>query len=108
MASVWRSGSQFVKVWNATLSEHYEHLYPRPVWLDKSWQVVWNWTDRNQIHGIPLHHDKCGTYNSRDPITSLSFHHGGGVLTLGLHIGKEPTSMLFHENGDALIMAGDF
>ena len=54
----------------------------RPVWLDKSWQVLWNWNDHNANHGIEPHSDLSFTYSLVDPITSLSFGHGG-VLTLG-------------------------
>ena len=83
------------------------HRDLRPTWLHKSWQVLWNWNDHNQNHGTALHHDKCDAYSSTDPNTSLSFGRGG-VLMLGLHIGREPTRMLFQEDGDALVMARDF
>ena len=78
----------------------------RPTWLDKSWQVVWNWNDHNQGHSISPHSDESSTYSFGDPITSFSFGHGG-VLTLGEK--KAPvTRMLFQQGGDALVMAGEF
>ena len=110
VADGWSSGKEFLKIWNAALARRYEYYFrrrDRPVWLDKSWQLVWNWIDRNRDHGIALHPDNCDTYNSRDPITSLAFGHGG-VLTLGVHIGKPPAPMLFQEDGDVVMMAGQF
>ena len=109
-SSNWTVGNQFARLWDATLLRNYEEFQNRslrPVWLDKSWQALWNWNDHNQGHGIDLHSDKSDTYSSLDPITSLSFGHGG-VLTLGAKIGQPATKMLFQENGDALVMAGEF
>ena len=109
--SLWRSNRQFEKIWNATLLKHcerFENQDRRPIWLTKWWQVLWNWNAHNQNHSIALHQDYCSTYSGDDPITSFSFGHGG-VLTLGLQIGnKEPTKMLFQQESDALIMAGEF
>ena len=79
----------------------------RPIWLDMSWQALWNWNDHMQGHGIDLHSDASRTYRSLDPILSLSFGRGG-VLTLGTHKGRAPSKMLFQEGGDVLVMAGDF
>ena len=74
------------QLWDHTLLKNYQLFQTdrnlRPVWLDKSWQVLWNWNDHNQNHGIELHQDYCKTYSPRDPITSLSFGRGG-VLTSG-------------------------
>ena len=108
-SAVWQSGSRFAKLWDATLMKNFEAFQnrdPRPIWLDKSWQVLWNWNDHNANHGIELHSDICGTYSCVDPIASLSFGRGG-VLTLASKKGPE-TKMLFQEGGDALVMAGDF
>ena len=105
----WVSGQRFQKLWDVTLTKNFAQFQNRdlrPVWLDKSWQVLWNWNDHNANHGIAPHSDFCGTYSSVDPITSLSFGRGG-VLTLGGKKGA-PTKMLFQEGGDALVMAGDF
>ena len=90
-----------------TMSSIRTEEYIRPMWLDKCWQVLWNWNDHNQNHGIALHHDTYQTYKGTDPITSLSFGRGG-VLTLGTHIGRAPTKMLFQQDGDALVMAPGF
>ena len=109
-SNMWKAGSTFEKLWDATLLKNYE-AFPnrqlRPIWLDKSWQALWKWNDHNQGHGIDPHADKSDTYSSSDPIMSLSFGRGG-VLRLGSHKGKAPTRMLFQEDGDALVMAGDF
>ena len=110
-SAVWNTASRFAKLWDATLMKNYSAFQNRdlrPVWLDKSWQVLWNWNDHNANHGIEPHSDLASTYSLRDPITSLSFGHGG-VLTLGTRKKKaEQTKMLFQEGGDVLIMAGDF
>ena len=82
-SKLWKVGTTFEKLWDATLLKNFEMFQNRtlrPIWLDKSWQVLWNWTDRLQGHSIDLHADECATYSSSDPITSLSF---GGLLTLG-------------------------
>ena len=108
-SAMWQAGSRFEKVWDATLMKNYEAFQNRdlrPTWLDKSWQVLWNWNDHNQNHGISPHSDESATYSNVDPITSFSFGHGG-VLTLGPKKGPV-TRMLFQEGGDALVMAGDF
>ena len=109
-SSNWNAGDRFAKLWDATLLKNFETFQNRnlrPIWLDKSWQALWNWNDHNQGHGIDVHADVCSTYSRLDPITSLSFGRGG-VLTLGTSKGKAPTKMLFQEDGDVLIMAGDF
>ena len=109
-SSNWNAGDRFAKLWDATLLKNFEMFQNRnlrPIWLDKSWQALWNWNDHNQGHGIDVHADVCSTYSRLGPITSLSFGRGG-VLTLGTSKGKAPTKMLFQEDGDALIMAGDF
>ena len=110
-SAVWNTASRFAKLWDATLMKNYSAFQNRdlrPVWLDKSWQVLWNWNDHNANHGIEPHSDLSSTYSLHDPITSLSFGHGG-VLTLGTKKKKaEQTKMLFQEGGDVLIMAGDF
>ena len=108
-SAMWQAGSRFEKLWDATLMKNYEAFQNRdlrPTWLDKSWQVLWNWNDHNQNHGISPHSDASATYSNVDPITSFSFGHGG-VLTLGPKKGPV-TRMLFQEGGDALVMAGDF
>ena len=108
-SAMWKAGSRFEKLWDATLMKNYEAFQNRdlrPTWLDKSWQVLWNWNDHNQNHGISPHSDESATYSNVDPITSFSFGHGG-VLTLGPKKGPV-TRMLFQEGGDALVMAGDF
>ena len=108
-SAMWQAGSRFEKLWAATLMKNYEAFQNRdlrPTWLDKSWQVLWNWNDHNQNHGISPHSDASATYSNVDPITSFSFGHGG-VLTLGPKKGPV-TRMLFQEGGDALVMAGDF
>ena len=84
------AGGQFARLWDDTLLKNYEKFQNRdlrPVWLDKSWQALWNWNDHNQGHGIDLHSDYSDTYSSLDPITSLSFGHGG-ALTLGTKKGQ--------------------
>ena len=105
----WTAGGRFEKLWDATLMKNYEAFQNRdlrPTWLDKSWQVLWNWNDHNQGHSISPHSDESATYSFWDPITSFSFGHGG-VLTLGEK--KAPvTRMLFQQGGDALVMAGEF
>ena len=109
-SSNWDAGDRFAKLWDATLLKNFETFRNRnlrPIWLDKSWQAVWNWNDHNQGHGIELHADACGTYNSLDPITSFSFGRGG-VLTLSPFKSQQPSKMLFQENGDALVMSGKF
>ena len=79
----------------------------RPVFGWRS-RALWNWNDHNQGHSIDLHADERTTYRSSDPILSLSFGRGG-VLTLGpCKKGQPPTKMLFQEDGDALVMAGEF
>ena len=108
-SAMWKAGSRFEKLWDATLMKNYEAFQNRdlrPTWLDKSWQVLWNWNDHNKNHGIIPHSDESATYSNVDPITSFSFVHGG-VLTLGPKKGPV-TRMLFQEGGDALVMAGDF
>ena len=108
-SAMWKAGSRFEKLWDATLIKNYEAFQNRdlrPTWLDKSWQVLWNWNDHNKNHGISPHSDESATYSNVDPITSFSFGHGG-VLTLGPKKGPV-TRMLFQEGGDALVMAGDF
>ena len=108
-SSMWNAGNRFEKLWDATLMKNYaafQNRDMRPIWLDKPWQVLWNWNDHNQNHGISPHSDESFTYSNVDPITSLSFGHGG-VLTLGPKKGTV-TKMLFQEGGDALVMAGDF
>ena len=108
-SAMWKAGSRFEKLWDATLMKNYEAFQNRdlrPTWLDKSWQVLWNWNDHNKNHGISPHSDESATYSNVDPITSFSFGHGG-VLTLGPKKGPV-TRMLFQEGGDALVMAGDF
>ena len=85
----------------------FQNQHQRPIWLDKSWQAVWKWNDYLQGHGIQLHADECATYCSRDPITSFSFGRGG-LLTLSSCKAKQPTNMLFQEDGDALVMSGGF
>ena len=108
-SAMWQAGSRFEKLWDATLMKNYEAFQNRdlrPTWLDKSWQVLWNWNDHNKNHGISPHSDESATYSNVDPITSFSFGHGG-VLTLGPKKGSV-TGMLFQEGGDALVMAGDF
>ena len=105
----WTAGGRFEKLWDATLMKNYEAFGNRdlrPTWLDKSWQVVWNWNDHNQGHSISPHSDESSTYSFGDPITSFSFGHGG-VLTLGEKKGPV-TRMLFQQGGDALVMAGEF
>ena len=84
-SAMWNAGSRFEKLWDATLMKNYEAFQNRdlrPTWLDKSWQVLWNWNDHNKNHGISPHSDASATYSNVDPITSFSFGHGG-VLTLG-------------------------
>ena len=108
-SAMWQAGSRFEKLWDATLMKNYEAFQNRdlrPTWLDKSWQVLWNWNDHNKNHGISPHSDASATYSNVDPITAFSFGHGG-VLTLGPKKGPV-TRMLFQEGGDALVMAGDF
>ena len=108
-SAMWQAGRRFAKLWDATLMKNYEAFQNRdlrPTWLDKSWQVLWNWNDHNKNHGISPHSDASATYSNVDPITSFSFGHGG-VLTLGPKKGPV-TRMLFQEGGDALVMAGDF
>ena len=83
--------------------EAFQNRDLRPTWLDKSWQVLWNWNDHNKNHGISPHSDESATYSNVDPITSFSFGHGG-VLTLGPKKGPV-TRMLFQEGGDALVAA---
>ena len=108
-SAMWQAGSRFEKLWDATLMKNYEAFQNRdlrPTWLDKSWQVLWNWNDHDKNHRISPHSDASATYSNVDPITSFSFGHGG-VLTLGPKKGPV-TRMLFQEGGDALVMAGDF
>ena len=109
-SSMWKAGDRFAQLWDATLLQNFKMFRkrtPRPIWLDKTWQAVRNWNDHNQGHGIALHADECSTYTSSDPITSLSFG-CGGVLTLGVKKAQQPTKMLFQQDGDALVMAGEF
>ena len=114
-AEVWGTASKFAKLWDATLARNYAHFqtpHMRPIWLDKTWQVLWNWNDHKQHHHIEPHADLCATYNHLDPIASLSFGHGG-VLTLTSNIKRSktpvgPTKMLYQSDGDALLMAGQF
>ena len=109
-SDMWSTGESFAKLWNVTLQKNFESFVDRsqrPIWLDKTWQAVWNWNDHNQGHGIALHEDECLTYSSSDPITSFSFGHGG-VLTLCDRKAPRPSKMLFQEDGDALVMAGEF
>ncbi len=108
----WDSAGSFAKLWDATLLRNYSAFKNRdlrPLWLEKSWQVLWNWNDHNKGHHIDPHSDAAPTYSPQDPITSLSFGHGG-VLTLSSLNKKKPSQpkMLFQEGGDVLIMAGDF
>ena len=108
-SAMWTAGTRFQKLWDATLMKNYEACPNRdlhPIWLDKSWQVLWNWNDHNQDHSISPHSDESASYSDLDPITSFSFGHGG-VLTLGDKKGSV-TKMLFQQGGDALVMAGDF
>lgn len=108
-SDVWTAGGRFAKLWEATLLENskiFGKQTARPIWLDKTWQAVWNWNDHNQGHGIVLHADESETYSSLDPITSLSFGRGG-VLTLSAKK-SQAFKMLFQEDGDALVMAGNF
>ena len=108
-SDMWATGERFAKLWNVTLQKNFESFgdrRKRPIWLDKTWQAVWNWNDHNQGHGIALHPDECDTYCSSDPITSFSFGHGG-VLTLSDRKAAA-SKMLFQADGDALVMAGDF
>ena len=108
-SDIWKAGGRFAKLWEATLLENLKMFgkqTPRPIWLDKTWQAVWNWNDHNQGHGIVLHADESETYSSLDPITSLSFGRGG-VLTLSAKK-SQAFKMLFQEDGDALVMAGNF
>ena len=109
-SSNWNAGERFAKLWDATLLKNFatfDNRNLRPIWLDKSWQAVWNWNDRNQGHGIALHADACDTYSSLDPITSFSFGRGG-VLTLLSFKSQQASKMLFQENGDAFVMSGKF
>lgn len=98
------------KLWDATLLKHFDAFQDRalrPIWQNKSWQAVWNWNDHNQGHGIALHADECTTYRSSGPIASLSFGRGG-VLTLSSFKSQQASKMLFQENGDALVLSGEF
>eukprot|EP00438_Fugacium_kawagutii_P030131 Skav207857 [mRNA] locus=scaffold3511:13879:14532:+ [translate_table: standard] len=110
-SAAWKAGGQFAKIWDATLVRNYDMFRSRefrPIWLDIAWQVFWNWNEHNQGHGIEPHPDESELYSWLDPITSLSFGHGG-VLTLGSNLkGKQMTKMLFQESGDAMVMAGEF
>ena len=108
-SDMWATGERFAELWNVTLQKNFASFRDRrqrPIWLDKTWQAVWNWNDHNQGHGIALHPDECDTYSSSDPITSFSFGHGGVLL---LSDRKAAASkMLFQADGDALVMAGEF
>ena len=109
-SDMWINGRNFARLWDATLLSNFacfQNRDLRPVWLNKSWQVLWNWNDHMQGHSIDPHVDYAETYSSLDPIVSLSFGRGG-VLTLGPKKGGRPTKMLFQEDGDALVMAGAF
>ena len=106
---LWKSGKCFAEMLDATLQRNVQSLASsgQPVWLQKSWQAVWNLNDHNEHHQIDLHQDRCSTYSYGDPITSFSFGHGG-VLTLSSATRKANETMLFQEHGDVLIMAGKF
>ena len=109
-SSMWAAGDRLAELWDATLLKNFKMFKDskqRPIWLDKSWQAVWNWNDHNQGHGIHLHQDICDTYSSSDPITSFSFGRGG-VLTLSSSQSQQASKMLFQEHGDVLVMAGEF
>ena len=109
-SSMWTDGDCFAKLWDATLLKNFDAFQDRalrPIWQNKSWQAVWNWNDRNQGHGIALHADECTTYRSSGPITSFSFGRGG-VLTLSSFKSQQASKMLFQENGDALVLSGEF
>ena len=82
-SAMWKAGSRFEKLWDATLMKNYEAFQNRdlrPTWLDKSWQVLWNWNDHNKNHGISPHSDESATYSNVDPITSFSFGHASAKL----------------------------
>lgn len=108
-SSLWNAGDKFAKLFDATLHRNFQAFGTavEPVWFRKSWQVVWNLNDDNQNHGIEPHADVCRTYSPGDPITSFSFGRGG-VLTLSAAKKKTCGKMLLQEDGDALIMAGNF
>ena len=108
---LWCAGREFATLLQETMQTNLREFgtqEQRPVWMDKSWEAVWNKNDHNRGHHIDPHVDRCSTYSSGDPITSFSFG-CGGILTLH-SMKKTPGSerMLFQEDGDALIMAGNF
>ena len=54
-SDMWATGERFAKLWNVTLQKNFASFRDRrqrPIWLDKTWQAVWNWNDHNQGHGI--------------------------------------------------------
>jgi len=112
----WTAGNKFANLWHKTLEENLSSMQTtemeQPVWLQKTWHTVWNYMDHKKGHGIVYHSDRSCTYDARDPIASFSFGHGG-VLTLKSTNPRKKNnaavqSILFQEEGDVLIMAGDF
>lgn len=114
----WTAGNKFANLWHKTLEKNLSSMQitwadmEQPVWLQKTWHTVWNYMDHKKGHGIVYHSDLSNTYDARDPIASFSFGHGG-VLALKSTRPKRKNkaavhSVLFQEEGDVLIMAGDF
>ena len=83
-SGAWQTGSAFRELLQrnfATNFKQFGNTDQLPVWMEKSWQVLFNKNDHNRGHGITPHSDNSSTYAFGNPITSFSFGHGG-VLTL--------------------------
>ena len=106
----WEAGAEFHQLLDHTLAENFKEFgntQQLPAWMEKSWQVVFNKNNHNQGHGIDPHTDWYWTYQDGDPITSFSFGRGG-ILTLESIDRKGGKKILYQEDGDVLIMSGNF
>ena len=108
LSANWKSGGAFEKLRDATLSENWKQFGGKdhPVWLEESWQALWNWNGHNQNHGISQHRDRWHTYSPGDPIASFSCGCGGSLTLANAGKKQRVSNMLFQEDVVVLIISG--
>ena len=112
-SSFWEAGKKFHSIVDSVLHKNYQDSgntngEQQPVWLRKTWSAVMNYNNHKENHGIDFHADLSARYDAGDPIASFSFGQGGVLLLKSKLHKNNVQTMIFQEDGDVLIMAGDF
>ena len=74
----------------------------------KAYHLVLNKYRFHEKHGLDRHQDKAITYDSKNPITSLSYGCGALLEITNSNKDKRRTALYYQFEGDAIIMSGPF